>query len=84
MGRKSMYCVFHSLEGSGNQNRNGIQCGFVEGTNESKCKAFQAYGFASRGNQFNDDDDEHFHLNYSEQNNAMKSKKFKRLPPQMD
>lgn len=27
MGRKSKYCVFHSLEGSGNQLRNDEVCG---------------------------------------------------------
>ncbi len=27
MGRRAKYCIFHSLEGSGNQNRNNEQCG---------------------------------------------------------
>lgn len=27
MGRKAKYCIFHSLEGSGNQNRNNERCG---------------------------------------------------------
>jgi len=58
MGRKAKYCVFHSLEGSGNQNRNNEQCGLTEDVDtktEGKpsedqvtCKAFRAYGPVSK------------------------------------
>jgi len=51
MGRKAKYCIFHSLEGSGNQNRNNEHCGNIEPdetiTKETQvlsCQAFQAYG----------------------------------------
>ncbi len=34
MGRKPKYCVFHSIEGSGNQKRGGILCGIDVGTGD--------------------------------------------------
>jgi len=54
MGRKAKYCIFHSLEGSGNQNRNNERCG-VDNDGEVKvnkkgevakltCPAFVIYG----------------------------------------
>jgi len=55
MGRKSKYCCFHSLEGSGAQQRNGIVCGLMEddcsnmddGVLDNLCPAFLNYHTAT-------------------------------------